>query len=891
METDLKQTLEFSSEAVVVPSKREGDTISSIIPRAGIIDNREHTIKDFLSRPYKLWTGVFTTSQTRGQIINTFRLPDVMINTSMYKEKIQGFAGFRADVVLRLQANAQRFQAGRLMLHYFPQASTDPIRLFMANQFVSSKSQQPRVDLDLSTDQEVEIVIPYSSPLQYLDLNRSLGTIADAFITVYSPLMSSSSTSVDLTLWAWFTNIELVVPSDPYLTFTSQSGNRVKSRVSRRRRVFNEEEEDQAFKMSTLAETLSMSASQVSKIPLLKTVSEPVGWALDWISNVAKAWGWSKVDNHSVTSRMVQNICAFSQNVDGISNSVELGFTSKPRLQQLDNSGGTALDEMAISYICAVPSYISAFTWTTSTARDTPLFFFPMTPYNKSNNINVATVNGSRTLYSLAPMSYIANMFALWKGSLIATFKFVKTEFHTGRVELIYMPGTDNVTPVFSNNGEYLLREVFDLRLSNEFCIRLPYISPKLFLSKDEVCGWIYLRVLNELEAPSSVPSSIDVIMELSGGPDLQFQMPSDPSHLPILYDNRPVGRPAPEDLHNHNNASTVDFIEELIKLGPQNPKYNPFFKAYPEYKSIRNSFHFELGKRMSDGYTSEIDIKVAQKLFLEWCDTAFTKEVFDIQGLGAGETIEDGKQQSCGVPKTIGGFIISDDEVSSNAYSIGEKISSLRQLLKRHSLRMRVASTLLAANDGIGIFPSDIFMSVISTTIYKAYDGTLICDYFNYFGPLFKLQRGSIKLNLYRDSKFTDGTTQSAGTMRAIVLHARRVQNNFVYDKVVSNPWTACPAIVNTTTNQSLEVAVTNYGRNPQYINYQNFGSDYFGAPVNGTTYDDRRFVQFHWTNTTSDTLLCRSAGDDFSFSLFVGTPTTMIIPTGVNEALRPFY
>jgi hypothetical protein len=38
----------------------------------------------------------------------------------MYKAKCERFYGFRADVELKLQVNAQPFQAGRLLLVYIP---------------------------------------------------------------------------------------------------------------------------------------------------------------------------------------------------------------------------------------------------------------------------------------------------------------------------------------------------------------------------------------------------------------------------------------------------------------------------------------------------------------------------------------------------------------------------------------------------------------------------------------------------------------------------------------------------------------------------------------------------------------------------------------------------
>ena len=41
----------------------------------------------------------------------------------------------------------------------------------------------------------------------------------------------------------------------------------------------------------------------------------------------------------------------------------------------------------------------------------------------------------------MVPAAYCASMFAYWRGSVDFVFKFVKTDFHSGRLMFVFNPG------------------------------------------------------------------------------------------------------------------------------------------------------------------------------------------------------------------------------------------------------------------------------------------------------------------------------------------------------------------------------------------------------------------------------------------------------------------
>ena len=139
-------------------------------------EDRIHTIKDFLSRPIIIQTGLWSSATTAETQLYTANFPEVLISNTMYQEKLRGFVGLRATLVIKVQVNSQPFQQGRLMLQYYPYAQYMPNRVSLVNSTLQGRSGCPRTDLDLSVGTEVEMRIPYVSPHVYYNLITGQGS-------------------------------------------------------------------------------------------------------------------------------------------------------------------------------------------------------------------------------------------------------------------------------------------------------------------------------------------------------------------------------------------------------------------------------------------------------------------------------------------------------------------------------------------------------------------------------------------------------------------------------------------------------------------------------------------------------------------------------------------
>jgi hypothetical protein len=74
------------------------------------------------------------------------------------------------------------------------------------------------------------------------------------------------------------------------------------------------------------------------------------------------------------------------------------------------------------------------------------------------------------------------------------------------------------------------------LRDGTEFTFNVPYIATTPYLSQDEIMGMIYVVVQNPLVSPDIVASSVDIIVEVCAGKDVEFAVPIKPRETPISY-------------------------------------------------------------------------------------------------------------------------------------------------------------------------------------------------------------------------------------------------------------------------------------------------------------------------------------------------------------------
>lgn len=506
-------------------------------------------IKEFLAKPVIILQGVYNTTDTLGLekdffVMNALALQSVTV----WWPKLQGFMCLRATMRIRLQVNANPFQQGRSLIYYEP--CTDAYQYPAApgattgrwdRSSLTAYTQMPNSQLDFGCDTECTLDIPYIHLQSHLNLATNTGGWGTLHHVVYSPLNvgTGGDTTAPYTVWASLIDVELVTPTQQIAVFP-QMDNRKSNQKRRGKEPSSKEKAAQAGPISTVLNTVQSVAEAVKGVPLLSSIAGPVSWVSGVGSSIASYFGWSKPLCEMPHKRILNTRHQFTNVADSVENAYSLGLFTTAAVSPCPGVGGVDIDEMSIDYVKGIYAYFSTTLWTNAMATDTELITLPIQPSFYWKFRTLAAIDAT-------PVAYLAQMFKQWRGSIKFRFKIPKTQFHSGRLLIAFEPMTrmdDNgnfeSTPTVTNqSSDYIHRQIIDLRESSEFELIVPYAAVIPYLEQNTPAGILHVRILNALRAPQTAASSVNIIVEVAGGPDLEFAIPS-PSTLfyPLPYVN-----------------------------------------------------------------------------------------------------------------------------------------------------------------------------------------------------------------------------------------------------------------------------------------------------------------------------------------------------------------
>lgn len=482
----------------------------------------------FLERPINFRTASWG-NQAAGTRLTSFNYPSDVVKNTMYSRKLQNFLALRADLVVRVQVNAQPFHAGRLMLSWTPflHYLGDNRTYYYTNpdqNFLTSVSGNPRVEIDLSTTTEATMTIPFVSPFLYYNLVTGAGDIGTFQLIVYSPLVDLvSGGNIDYTIWVNLTNVRPEFPTG-MPTSVAQIG----------------EEDDTQQKQGFITKQTSAYSTILEPLTNLPVVGQMIGYAktgVDALHAVAATHGWSKPHNTADIQLFKQAPARFMCNSDGSDMATNLGLSATNEIEHLQSLFRTELDEMSIDYVARTYNYVGRFTWNKGMGPGTRLYSRTVSPVSWFSTV------GSTGL-CVPHLFFCATNFVLWRGGINIKFKFVKTKFHSGRVRIFYVPGLFNtdLPTGFEHDANY--STVVDLRSDTDVEFNLPYVATVPWLhvkespwtgsfNQTQVCGAVHVEVLNELVNTSTVSDSVEVLVEVCGAEDIEFAIPIQPNLTP----------------------------------------------------------------------------------------------------------------------------------------------------------------------------------------------------------------------------------------------------------------------------------------------------------------------------------------------------------------------
>lgn len=535
-------TTNFQNDAEVVESSIEMYTPlpTSLTGAADI--GLSQSIEYFLSKPLVIASGTWST-ETPLSTLYTGEFPKDMLALPVFSEKIRGFLNFRAKIVFRLVVNANPFQQGRLLMVFNPKAGVNGMIGSSRFRSLTALTQLPRVELDLACDTQAILEVPFINNYPWYNLATKKNTLGKLFLTPYIPKQSGTgSANCAFTIYAHFEEVELANPTyAAQMDWTPRNKKKGKSK-----QAITEAELEQSGNppLSTGLRVAGSAMNVLSRIPLISSFAAPAGWVLNALSDTAAAWGYSKPVIQGNISRMVGKSFPNAVNADGADSSDLVALSATNCVSALPGFAGTDKDETSITYIATLPAYWTTINWPVSSATGTSLHHTNLNP----TIFKVRNDTPNHTAWDMLPVCFPAFLFNNWRGGFKVTLKFAKTQYHSGRLLFMYVPGSVYVSygNLSSSDQSYVMREILDIRESSEFTFIIPYASDKPWMiCSDDVSqtaafnsffmGYWNIQVINPLEGPSTVANNIDFVLEVSGADDIEFANSKPTTMLPIF--------------------------------------------------------------------------------------------------------------------------------------------------------------------------------------------------------------------------------------------------------------------------------------------------------------------------------------------------------------------
>jgi hypothetical protein len=504
------------------------------------------TIEKMLGKPIKCATINWSTTDAEDSYLllnGTFPLVIIPIDyltahlECMQTNLLKSYTFARYAVEFEVQINALKMHTGRALLGYIPITTTNAIP---TNVSATRASMYPGIYIDAANANPVHLTVPWvhmqSAFNQTVNRWPNVG-LGSLFLKVIAPLTATTnvSSTVELTIYMYLRNAQLRVPVNPALTFLTP----VPPTVREHRYFLNETQ--------GLFDDLG---------GFLKQVGEVAGGIYSGIENAVNldfseaAGDFGKAiqtgltiveDNPEIAallldrpmclkSEVMSKNMTFSSFAYGIGSDTVTRLDITPFSMYVPNGdvfSGFANDH-DLKSILMRPAIIARFDWASTTTTGSLLYSRTIAPLALDNGA------GSDTW-----ISYISDAFTYWNGSIVFHIDIVASQFHSGRLVIMYTPGV-YAQPASLVEGTNWPMAVLDLaNVSNHsYAFKCDYNAPTPYLKVRNGAnrpdytgiGRLLIYVQNALVHTDNVATQVRVIVSASAGEDFHLWGPRQPT-------------------------------------------------------------------------------------------------------------------------------------------------------------------------------------------------------------------------------------------------------------------------------------------------------------------------------------------------------------------------
>lgn len=525
-------------------------TDSIIDPVRSAALNDDATLEHFFQRPLKIFSQDWITAQPNGGLLfERFNPWQLYFENPRVINRISNFKLMHAKLCVKFTINGNAFHYGRVICSYEPLASFDTMtvnRAFIDADVVAA-SQRPHVFLDPTNSQGGELCLPFFTPRNLLDITtmdwREMGEITMHSIQGLKHA-NGATDQVTINVFAWAEDVRLSIPTQvepgAILPQAAEGGG----------------DEYGKRPVSRIAGAVANYASYLVKAPVIGPFARATEIGASAIGTIATIFGYSSPACLDVSHyRPVTSANISCTNMP--SDAQKMSVDAKQELSIDPRTVGLASqDELDINYIASHESWFTSFSWGIGAPTETLLFNVVVDP-------GVHTVFNDE-LHFPAP-AFACMPFRYWRGTLRYRFQIVCSKFHKGRLKVVYDPSATALTAEY--NTAYTA--IVDISDTSDFSIdvgwgqRNPYrdhflpttAQGDMFLDSGPLSyssnsgignGVLSVFVVNELTVPdSTINNDISVNVFVSALSDFEVASPES-EYIGNLRITAPGSIPAP---------------------------------------------------------------------------------------------------------------------------------------------------------------------------------------------------------------------------------------------------------------------------------------------------------------------------------------------------------
>lgn len=448
------------------------------------------TLDDFFRRPIKVTDGTFPLNSLSTIDLHVWEL---YTSDPAVRAKFRNYAYVRGDLHVRIAMTGTPFHRGKVMVSYQPyplrnenliniRATVAAYPLGHQNLLTGylSQSRECKV-MDVRENVPIEVLCPFISPKSMHRLfNTSASVLTD--VTPYEDLeeagdiilhtmnlpqcIDPAGDGIRYYVYAWMENVELGVPTGTHVAV------RTESQVDDYRT--ESADERKTGPVQKFASGAAGITSLLQAAPYIGPFAKASTIALSAVAGVASIFGWAKPVIIDDNPQFVKN-AAFQNGANTIGCDTNFRITLDP-MQELtiDNACvGSSQDELTIQYLASRQSFLVAISWDVTDLPMVPIFTSAVTPM-----LNVTEVINSHNIFQPSAMSFAVQPFAYWRGDIEFTFEIVCSQYHRGKLMIIYEPNSDQQVLIESTldlNKQFV--KVIDIQETQTFTVSIGWAN------------------------------------------------------------------------------------------------------------------------------------------------------------------------------------------------------------------------------------------------------------------------------------------------------------------------------------------------------------------------------------------------------------------------------